>query len=307
MDKNPLVSIVIPTHNRKKHVERLINSILENTYKNIEIIVVDDASTDGTYEYLKEKFGNLPNFKIVRNNKNLLVSGSRNRGIGLSKGELIFLVDDDNILDKKCIENLVKLLILDDKIGVVGPIMYYWKDKKRIWSAGTKRNMITSRTYFIGRELPLPNRKTWETDDFPNAFMVKREAIEKVGVFDDKTFPIHYEESDFGERIRKAGYKIVCSSKAIIWHDIPLPEDVKDKSRLLHCHNEFRAYYCGRNRIMYHKKYSKWWQFLVFILIFNWLVAGYYLKVIIFESRKPFKESLKIAKAYLRGIAEGIK
>ena len=90
MDKNPLVSIVIPTHNRKKHVERLINSILENTYKNIEIIVIDDDSTDGTYEYLKEKFGNLPNFKIVRNNKNLLVSGSRNKGIGLSKGELIF-------------------------------------------------------------------------------------------------------------------------------------------------------------------------------------------------------------------------
>ncbi|EHP88519.1 glycosyltransferase family 2 protein [Methanotorris formicicus] len=301
MDKNPLVSVVIPTHNRKKHVERLINSILENIYKNIEMIVVDDASTDGTYEYLKEKFGSLTNFKIVRNNKNLLLAGSRNKGISLSKGELIFLIDDDNVLDKNCIENLVKVITSDNKIGMVGPIMYYWKDKKRIWWAGTKRNMITSRTYFIGRDLPLPNEEIWETDDFPNAFMVKREVIEEVGVFDEKIFAIQYDEADFGIRVRQNGYKCLVVKNAIIYHDMSLPEEM-DKDRQFHVYDEKRAYYMGRNRIIFHKKYSKWWQFLIFILVFNWLVMGYYLKVILSESKKPFKERLKIAKAYIKGI-----
>ncbi|MCQ6254492.1 glycosyltransferase family 2 protein [Methanocaldococcus sp.] len=306
MDKNPLVSVVIPTHNRKKQVERLINSILENTYKNIEIIVVDDASTDGTYEYIKKNFDDLTNLKIVRNDKNLLLAGSRNKGINLSKGELIFLVDDDNVLDTKCIENLVKVIISDNKIGMVGPIMYYWKDKKRIWWAGTKRNMLTSRTYFIGRDLPLPNEDVWETDDFPNAFMVKREVVEKVGIFDEKTFAIQYDEADFGMRVRQKGYKCLVVKNAIIYHDMSLPEEM-DKDRQFHIYDEKRAYYMGRNRIIFHKKYSKWWQCLIFILVYNWLVTGYYLKVILFESKKPFRERLKIAKVYLKGVVEGMK
>ena len=108
-----------------------------------------------------------------------------------------------------------------------------------------------------------------------------------------------------GERVRRAGYKVVCNPKAKVWHDIPLPE--KDKARLLHCHNELKAYYCGRNRIIFHKKYSKRWQFLIFILFFNWLFTLYYLRVILLGSKKPFKERLKIVKAYLKGVIDGIK
>ena len=305
MDENPLVSIIIPTHNRKKQVERLINSILENTYKNIEIIVVDDASTDRTYEYLKEKFDNLTDFKIVKNDKNLLLASSRNKGINLSKGKLIFLIDDDNVLDKNCIENLVKLITSNNKIGMVGPIMYYWKDKKRIWWAGTKRDMMTSRTYFVGRDLPLPNEEVWETDDFPNAFMIKREIIKKIGMFDDKIFAIQYDEADFGMRVRKKKYKCLVVRNAVIYHDMSLPEEM-NKDRQFHVYDEKRAYYMGRNRIIFHKKYSKWWQFLTFILVFNWLVAGYYLKVILFESEKPFGERIKIAVSYIKGILSGL-
>ncbi len=305
VNRNPLVSVIIPTHNRKKKVERLINSVLENSYKNIEIIVIDDASDDGTYEYIKEKFGNFKNFKIVRNDKNLLLARSRNRGISLSKGELLFLIDDDNILDKNCIKNLVKVIASDNKIGMVGPVMYYWKDRKRIWWAGTKRNMITSRTYFIGRDLPIPNKEIWETDDFPNAFMIKREVIEKVGEFDGRLFVIQYDEADFGMRVRQRTYKCVVVKNAITYHDISLPEET-DKDRQFHVYDERRAYYMGRNRIVFHNKYSEWWQFLIFVLIFNWLIAGYYIKIILFESKKSLRERIKIAVNYVKGILIGL-
>ena len=62
--ETPLVSIVIPTHNRKKSVERLIKSVINSTYKNIEIIVVDDFSSDGSNKYLSNRFKNKKNIKI---------------------------------------------------------------------------------------------------------------------------------------------------------------------------------------------------------------------------------------------------
>ncbi|MBU5689296.1 MAG: glycosyltransferase family 2 protein, partial [Candidatus Aenigmarchaeota archaeon] len=125
---DPLVSVVIPTYNRKEMLIRLIKSIKKSTYKNLEIIVVDDASTDGTYEEIKRKF---PDVKIVRNEKNLLLAASRNIGIKNSKGKYIFLIDDDNVVDKNCIYELVKSMENDKNIGIVGPIMYYYSDPKR--------------------------------------------------------------------------------------------------------------------------------------------------------------------------------
>jgi GT2 family glycosyltransferase len=308
MKSDPLVSIVIPTHNRKEKLTRLIKSILSNNYPRdkIEVIVVDDASTDGTYEEIKKSF---PEVKVVRNDRELLPAGSRNVGIINSKGEYIFLVDDDNVIDENCIQELVDTFRTDDKIGIVAPIMYYLKQPNRIWCAGVKRSKITSLTKVMWM-YEIDNgqfNELLESDDFPNAFMIKREIIEKIGLFNERDFPIHYEESDFGERVRRKGYNIVCNPKAKIWHDVSLPEDVEDKARLFHCHSKLRAFYCGRNRIIFHRKYSKWWQFLIFILIFNWLFTLYYLRVILLKSEKPFKERLEIAKAYLRGVLAGIK
>ena len=308
MNDLPFVSVVIPTYNRKDKLIRLIKSILQSNYprEKLEIIVVDDASTDGTYKEVRKKFSEV---NIIRNEKELFPAGSRNVGIRNAKGEFIFLIDDDNIIDKNCILKLVRTFKSNQKIGIAAPIMYYLKAPNRIWCSGIERCMITSLTKIMGKD-KIDNgqyRSLVDSKDFPNAFMVKREVIKKVGLFDERTFTIHYEEADFGERVRRAGYKIVCNPKAKIWHGIPLPEEVEDKARLFHCHNELRAFYCGRNRIIFHKKYSKWWQFLIFILIFNWLFTLYYLRVILLGSKKPFKERLKIAKAYLKGVIEGIK
>jgi|Deesub1362A_J573_1020465.scaffolds.fasta_scaffold00662_15 hypothetical protein len=304
----PLVSVVIPTYNRKEKLIRLINSIFNSDYpkERLEIIVVDDESTDGTYEEVKKNF---PEIKIVRNDKKKFLAGSRNVGIKNSNGKYIFLIDDDNIVDKSCIFQLVKILEIYPKIGVIAPVMYYYKQPNRIWCAGVRRNMITSLTKKIGAEkiVNIPFKDLIESVDILNAFMIRREVIDIVGPFNEKDFPIHYDEADYGEKVRRAGYKIIFNPKAKVWHDIPLPEEEKDKARLFHCHNEYRAYYCGRNRIIFHKKYSKLWQFFFFIFIFNWLFALYYLRVILFGSKKPLRERLKIAMSYLNGIWSGLK
>jgi GT2 family glycosyltransferase len=304
----PLVSIVIPTHNRKEKLTRLINSILQSNYPQdkLEIIVVDDASTDGTYEEVRAKFHG--KVKIIRNERETLLAASRNIGIKNANGKYIFLIDDDNVIDKNCIKELVKTMIGDPRIGIVGPIMYYYEFPDVIWCAGIKRNMTTSLFTVIGKDMIDNGQfsgKLIESDDFPNAFMIKREVLEKVGLFDEKSFPIHYDEADLGMRVRRAGYRIVCNPKAKVWHDIPLLD--KDKASQHYVSNSLRAYYTARNRIIFHKKYSKKLQLLIYITVFNWIIALYYLKIIIFDLSKTPRDRLEIAKAYIKGIVDGIK
>ncbi len=148
MKNHPLVSIVIPTHNRKKSVIRLIHSILNSTYKKVEVIVIDDFSSDGTVEYIHSKVKNR-NLKVIRNKKNLFTAGTRNVGQRLSKGEYILFIDDDNVIDLRMIEVIVAVFVLDTKIGEVGPINYSYKKKSKVFWAGTYRNMFTIRTYHL--------------------------------------------------------------------------------------------------------------------------------------------------------------
>lgn len=307
MKEYPLVSVVIPTHNRKEKLVRLIDSILQSSYPSdrLEIIVVDDASTDGTCEILRKRYKNLikkGKMIIIRNANERLVAESRNIGVRRSTGDFIIFIDDDNIVDKNMIKYLVECMRNNPNVGICAPLMLYY-NSDIIWCAGVKRNMITSKTTYIlnGKDftkIKLP--KFIESADFPNCFMVRAEIIKKHNIqFDSKSFPIHYEESDFCYKIRKLGYQAICYTKAIVWHDVK-------RDKVTGFESEWRTFYTARNRILFHRKYSKWWQFLIFILIFNWIFALYYLTHIVFIRKGNLNSKIKIILSYLRGILVGI-
>jgi GT2 family glycosyltransferase len=298
----PKVSIVIPTHNRISKLIRLIHSIENNSFKNVEVIVVDDASTDGTYETIKELF---PEIKIIRTEKNCLVSGCRNIGMKQSVGEYIFVLDDDNILDKECVANLVKVFEGHPNFCVLAPLMYYYDDPKVIWCAGIKRNMATSRTFTIGNRQKDRNQfsKLMESDDFPNAFIFRKEASKDKNIFfDERNFPFMYEESDFISRLKDSEKKAVLVPDAKIWHDVS-----KDPF-FLGRYNTLKAYYLARNRVLFHKKYSSkkdyvifrsaflpFFSFVYITLIFqHWIIQGEWLT------------SLKVSNSYIKGVISGL-
>ena len=117
--KNPLVSIIIPTYNRADYLERAIKSVLNQTYKNLEIIIIDDNSKDNTK--IKVLSFNSKKIRYYRNLTNCGAPFSRNRGIDLSKGEYINFLDDDDILFRKKVELQVKKFLesKDKKLGVI--------------------------------------------------------------------------------------------------------------------------------------------------------------------------------------------
>ena len=305
MTDKPLVSIVIPTHNRKKKLKSLLNSIMKNNYPNIEILIVDDASTDGTYKLIKEKY---PTIKVYRNRKEKLLAGSRNIGILKSKGQLIFLIDDDNIISKDTVNELVHLMKKDVTIGVVGPLMYYLRDPSRVWCGRVNRSYISSRTFFPERnKLNVHLDNIVESDDFPNAFMIRRSLIEKVGLFDEINFKIHYDEADFCNRVRQEGYRIVLCPRAKVWHDTILPNEKINRARRYRVHTIKRAFFVARNRIIFFRKYSRSYEFAIFSVFFLPFLSVFYLIIILTDSKLLFTQRIACMKSYIKGILEGFR
>lgn len=304
------VSIVIPTFNRKDKLLRLISSLLDSSYPvgQQDIIVVNDRSTDETATAVTKAF---PGVHLINNLEEGFISRARNIGIKASKGKYVLLIDDDNVVDRNCIGELVGTFTEDPEgeVGIVGPIMCYYGQKDVIWCAGVHRNMATSLTEFVGRgEVDRGQYQgLLHSLDFPNAFMVSREVFEKAGLFDEQAFPIHYEEADLGERARRKGFKVVCNPLAKTWHDIQAPRKGDDRTRTHHLQNDIRAYYSGRNRLLFIRRYGSFLQRSSFIWVFNWAMTAYYLHIIYSATGRPWKERTALARKYVLGVFDGLK
>lgn len=306
----PLVSIVIPTYNRKLMAERLIKSILSGTYKNVEIIVIDDASKDKTNEYLLKHFKSKRNIHIFRNKKNLFAAGSRNEGFKKIHGEYTFFVDDDNVLDSHAIKELVDIFQKDDSVGEAGPVNYSMLNKRKVLWSCTKRNMFTTKTNQSRSTSEFKNQDSWETDDIPNAYMVRSKVIKQNKISFNAQYGIMYEESDYAYRIRKAGYKIMVGKKAKIYHDIESLINNKKKDFMFHfMSDKRRPFVFARNRVLFHRLYSTKFQFFFILIFWVWFFTAYYVyKFMSYRDYGNFtmKEKLISGLSYLNGTFSGI-
>ena len=285
-----LVSIIIPTHNRREKIVRLINSIKHNTYPSnkIEIIVIDDASSDGTSEIIKKLY---PNIKLVRNNVELFPSKCRNLGVKMSRGDFIFFIDDDIVLHEDTISELVKVLANYNKLGLVGPIIYYYKNPTKVWCGGVRLfPPIFNPPYLMKKDREWKPTKSLliECDTIPSAFMTKRVIIEEVGLFDEE-LPIGFEETDFALRIKKKGYKVAIYSRTKAFHDLP--------SEGIHI-SEKRTYFEGRNRIILYKKHA-----LGRHLFFQLDIAIF---VFFLLKNRRIKNLSKHLSIYVKGVRDGL-
>ena len=115
MNSNPLlISVVVLNWNGKEVVEKCLQSLQGQTYQPLEIIVVDNASTDDSMDLVRKKFLNV---KLILNERNLGFGGGNNVGIRASQGRYIMMLNNDTRLDSKCIEELKRSIEKDDRYG----------------------------------------------------------------------------------------------------------------------------------------------------------------------------------------------
>jgi len=155
------VSIIVPIYNAEDYIEQTIDSFLRQTYKNIEIILVDDGSTDNTKNILNDKYGNIKNLKILYQ-KNLGAPTARNKGLKNSSGKYIIFFDADDYMDNNYILNAIKEFNNCDLL--ISPYTRLFQDtsKNNIWTFKNKSNLTLSESLYLAP--PFPGNKIYLRD-----------------------------------------------------------------------------------------------------------------------------------------------
>lgn len=208
--QSPLVSIIIPVYNGEKYIEKCKTCMMHQTYKNIEIIVVNDGSRDNSLELLKLWADNDDRVVVV-NQENKGLSGARNAGIFRATGKYVFFYDvDDEIIDTT-IEDNVSLAEQYNADLVLFCFWYYYVDADEL-----QENTLSD--LFVGSKEEFFRNKLIETMDHeifnaPWNKLVKKSVLDDNSILFDERFPI-YEDIVFAPKVLGASSKIVINNKA---------------------------------------------------------------------------------------------
>ena len=308
MEKADLVSIIIPTYNRINDVIRLVDSLLLSDYKNFEIIVVDNNSTDGTSaivynSYTAKEFP----VKVVTLERNMMAAGGRNAGIKQAKGEYLLFIDSDNVVHPNMMGTLVNGFLKNSKLGFCSPVIINVNKNNTVWNLGAGYNFWTSMpvNLYEGKKMEellneIKIELFYPTDYSPNSFMVRRDVIEKIGGFDEDYY-IMFEEADFGYRIKKLGYEMLINTNAITFHHAAIDRLTENsKLRNLGMGTTQRTYHFMKNRTIFMKKFAPWYCIIGYYLFFIHAFCLYYFFTAIIEKQ------VDIAIAVIKGTWKGI-
>lgn len=214
------LSIIIVNYNVKEFLQNLISSVLKAGQKiKYEIIIVDNASDDGSVEFLREKF---PDIKLIINEKNLGFSKANNAGLSIAKGKYILLLNPDTIVQEDTFERMIDFFEQSPDAGMVGCKILNPDGTLQLscrrsfpgpWTSFCKvtglSNLFPNNKLFARYNLTyLDENQTYEVDAISGSFMmIKRETYEKVGNLDEQFF-MYGEDLDWCYRVQKEGYKV---------------------------------------------------------------------------------------------------
>ena len=207
----PKVSIVFSNFNGGKEPLECLTSINKLNYpKNkIEIIVIDNGSKDKSPEKIAGRF---PEVNLIKLKKDIGLPGSLNLGINKSTGKYIFIANDDIVLEKNSITNMVNFLEKNTNVGVLGGKVFYKNEPKKLSDSACDFNMYKGE---IKEGLAKGNKIKWLQSC---AIMVPRTIFNKIGLFDDGYYPLYFDDFDFCLRATKSNLKIIYLKDAIFWH-----------------------------------------------------------------------------------------
>lgn len=286
---NEKVAVLILNWNNYGDTAACIESFRKQTYPDYNIIVLDNNSDQHVYNLLlKEK-----DILIIRNSSNLGYAGGNNVGLKYALEELdcqyILIVNNDTIADVNLIGQLVKVFE-QPGVGIVCPAIYYYDDRSKIQFFGENFN------WYSGNPSKIKNTQDKTIVDSDIAcgacMLIKREVIEKVGYLTEDYFLL-WEDLDYSVRVKRSGYKILCTKKATIWHKV---------STSIGKVSNLRLFYSMRNRIIFLRRHSNKIQLLSSILFFMCLIGPFSLVILL--KNNPRYNTIK---NFLLGLIGGFK
>ncbi|MFC1623901.1 glycosyltransferase family 2 protein [Candidatus Omnitrophota bacterium] len=249
--KKDLVAIIIVNWNSSGYIEKCLDSVKNQTYPYIEVIVVDNNSTDGSLEYIMRT---LPDVKIIKNSKNVGFSKAHNAGIGLSNGEYILPLNFDVFLEPNFIRAMVEVMESDSSIGTISGKLY-----KQI---NGKKSKIIDSTGIMMEYCFMRPRGEMEEDigqyDNSDSFGIfgacgaapfyRRSMLKDIRYFDeffDEDFVNYVEDVDLSWRAQLRGWRCFYRSNAVCYHERGATRKSNNRMQKDYLIYGFRNRYCS--------------------------------------------------------------
>lgn len=303
------LSVIVVSYNTKKLLKDCLACVVKYTKEiNYEIVVVDNASTDGSVETIDNFKSQISDFKIIKNKKNLGFSKANNQGIKKSKGRYVLLLNSDTLIKENVLGEMVSWMDENKKVGIASCALKN-KDGSEQGTGGYFPHLFKVFTWmFFLEDIPFidriikpfhpmhsqspfykgerhfltPHQKDWMTGAF---FLIRKEVIEKVGLLDEDYF-MYVEELDFCYRAKKAGWQVWFLPKWSITH-------LGGASST----TEFSILSEYKGMKLFYKKHKPSWQ-MPFLRIF--LKGGSFLRIMIFGVIKGKEVAKVYAKAFMQ-------
>ena len=296
MKQQPLVSIIIIAYNRPHTLSKLLQSIYKSSFKNTELIVVNNSEEIYKSQY-EEIMQDYPSIGHIWCGKNLFISGAWNVGFKRAKGDLIFFCGDDYIFDKMMLSQLTKFILSNDDCGVVGPGVYYSNNEifPPLFSISLSTGIPLAKKYNPGANL---------VHIVDGVIMIKRCLVNEISGFDEKNFNFYLESADLCARIRQKGYKCIILFEAKVWHDhLPRKGNMfTDPDRYKYSKT---YYYLLSTKIKFIRKYADILQKISFFCLFLWLLIVWHGAIILLLSKQKKREKIiMLYKGAINGIFE---
>lgn len=290
---HPLVVTVILNTNRRDDTIACLAALEKQTYPNHKIIVLDNASSDGSVQAIRESF---PTVEIVALGTNQGYAGNNNVGIALALtqgADWVFILNEDTILAPDCLTRLIDVAGSDPHIGIVGPMVYHHDEPNIIQSAGGKMGRFWNAAHLAQNQPDAGHFNVARTVDWISgcAILVRRTVIEEVGALDERFF-YYWEEVEWCLRTRKRGWRIVHVPQAKLWHK-GVQRNYQPKPSV--------TYYSVRNRFLMLRKHRAG----LSIWIVTW--AQMLRTLVIWTVRPKWRGMYEHRKALWRGTADFLR
>ncbi|RCH55889.1 glycosyltransferase family 2 protein [Mucilaginibacter hurinus] len=250
MINSPKVAVVILNWNGIKHLQQFLPSVLTSTWKNLEIILGDNGSTDGSVEYVRSLY---PSVTIIQNDANYGFTGGYNRVLSQVEADYFVLLNSDIEVQPGWIEPVISLMEGDNLIAAAAPKVKSYQHRDKFEHAGAAGGFIDSFGYPFCR-----GRMFYEIEDDHGqyeqsgeifwatgaALFIRKRCWDEAGGFDERFFA-HMEEIDLCWRLKNIGYKIMYCAQSTVYHV---------GGGTLNTENPFKTYLNFRNNLLLLKK-----------------------------------------------------
>lgn len=247
--KEPMVSIIILTYNNLDLTKACLESVEKNTgYNNIEVIIVDNASTDNTPDFLTKNYLHKKNYQLILNNNNLGFAAGNNVGLKIAQGEYLVLLNNDTRVTSGWVRTMVNHFKHHSKVGLLGPVTNNIGNDAKIYIRHRNPDKIFPEARKIalknmGRLLPIKTLAFF-------CVMMPREVFQKVGFLDESFGLGFFEDDDYCRRVQQKGYETFCAEDVFIYHHLSASFDqVKI---------DIRQKLFEENKKIYESKWGKW-------------------------------------------------